>query len=105
WKDARIERLWAALEKRWPEATLVEDWIPDKGVFDECAILVLNAPVKPAWRVNEYARNLFWEIWGDDPWPASVQGVGPADTAKYYSHRLPKKRVVAKARRPRVAAK
>jgi hypothetical protein len=105
WKDPRIEKLWKAVERRFPGTTLREFPMPDRGAYDECWIRVLNAPTKPPGIVTAFAHKVMWRLRGDEPWPASVSGVSPENTAKHYAHLLPAKPLVAKTKRPRVAAK
>jgi hypothetical protein len=100
-KDPRIAKLMKALLRRFPGTTLITGPMPDSPDSGEIRIRVLNAPDDPPLVVERYAHAVIWDLWGDEPWPALVGSVNREDTAKYYSHHLPKARASRRrTRRP-----
>ena len=100
-KDPRIAKLMKALLRRFPGTTLITGPMPDAPDSGETRIRVLNAPDVPPLVVEDYAHTVIWDLWGDEPWPAHVGSVNRENTAKYYSHHLPKARASRRrTRRP-----
>jgi hypothetical protein len=106
-KDPRVAKFIDALKRRFPGTTMIVGPSPDAPHSGETYIRMLNSPA-PYGVVDRFAQALIWDLWGDEPWPASVYPVSPQDTATYYSHlvRKPRRAATPRSRRAvRPAAK
>ena len=99
-KDARINKLIAALQARFPGTTIITGPMRDAPYSGETHIQLLNAPTEPPTLVSDEGIRLINELWGDDWIDVYVGGVGPESTAKYYSHHLKKPHAARSRARP-----
>ena len=104
-KDPRVAKLIKALSKRFAGTTIFTRPMRDACAPGEVAVKVLNAPVDPPALVYDFARRVIDELWGDDPVPAFVSAVSPAQSAKYFERGLVKARRARTSPRRRPAAR
>lgn len=93
--DPRMAAVLAAIAERYPGVTIEVRPNPDPDTADGIPhyVLVLDAPREVVNELDDYALDLAFDVYGNDPIPFLLHAVDPENTAKCYRRPVAAERI------------